>query len=854
MRRCLALLLALFPLVASADKPPPARVVAVRIDRPPAIDGKLDDEAWTKAPVATGFRQEAPSDGAKVTEETEFWITYDDKNLYVAVRNHDSNPAGIISRLTRRDRDIQADWTCLFIDSRDDRNTAWFFQLSPAGVKVDGQQWNDTNTSYDWDGVWDGEVSTDAGGWNAEFAIPFTALRFEEKDVNRFGFQVIRNVSRKRETSKWAYAPRNSQGFVSLFGYIDGITKVKPRRVFELRPYLLARAGVSTPEGGGFFGQTGEDVDADLDADVEVGLDLKLGLTSELTLDATINPDFGQVEADQVVLNLTRFETFFPEKRPFFLEGRELYETPLQLVYPRRIGRPATGLARGSRFGDETVVDAEGALRIWGATKVTGTIVPKVNLAVLAAVTGAEQVALVDDDGMRRETELAPERLYAAFRTRYAPAEGAFIGATATAVTRLGGTIQNARADHDAYTQAVDGWLQGSGRWRLTGQIALSERVGGAEGQAPGGLPCEMTDPACRPIVRADGTQLSPGDVGWGSKVFFEYSVPKLFTRLDLRALSPTFDVNDIGFLPQWGRHDLIAVVGFREPHGSGIFHNWAVIPYFDGTLDYEGKPSAGFVGVDMEAELKGFVFTSPDIGIFLPGTYDPLETFDGAYFENKPNVTSSWHTNTNQAAMVSGFVNLFYKHDLGGRGWRFAAETGVSLQAASNLELAIEPSFGIESNQKRFFGCAAMSGEPCVFDEGERRYTFADLDSRFFSATFRGTYTLTTNFSIQGYAQLFLADGEFDRFGTVDTTGRRPTIEREDLVPAPGEQTDDGNFESASLNVNLVARWEPLRGSTLFFVYTRSQESPFSRLGQLGRGPTVDVVLLKFVYFWERA
>jgi hypothetical protein len=836
-------------LTWAASTPDPPHAVAVRTSTAPVIDGKLDDPVWQNAPLHAGFRQEYPKDGADPTEPTDVRILYDDKNLYFAVRNHDSDPKGIVTRLTRRDRDIEADWLCIYVDSRNDKNTAWFFQLSPAGVKVDGQTFNDNQHSLDWDGVWDGAVSTDAGGWNAEFAIPLTLLRFTAADANQFGFQVLRHVSRKRENTEWAYAPRTVQGYVSTFGKIDGITGIKPRRAFELRPYVLARASASTPEGGGFFGLTGEDVDADLDADLELGLDLKLGLTSELALDATLNPDFGQVEADQVVLNLTRFETFFPEKRPFFLEGRELFETPLQLVYPRRIGRPPTGFGPGDSLRGEEVVASSGSLRIWGASKVTGTIAPKVNFAALAAVTAAEEVTVIDSAGARRDVDASPERLYAALRARWAPSAGSFIGMTATAVTRLGGEIASARLNHDAYTQSIDGWWQPTGRLLLTAQAALSERVGGTALAGPDGLSCEE-GPDCRPVVRADGREIGPGDVGFGAQTGFEYSSKHIFSRGSLRTLSPTFDVNDIGFIPQWGRHDVSAVLGYRENDATGIFHNYAIIPFAEAHATWEGKPSWAFAGLDFEAELKGFIFTSPQLGFALPGTYDPLETFDGAYFENKPLFDTNWIVRSNPSARLSGFIRPNYRHDLGGRGWRLGADAGLTLQAASNVELSLEPSVGVENNQLRFFDCQTASGEACVHDDGMRDYTFAELDSRFLSLVFRGTYTLTTTFSVQAYAQLFLADGSFDRFRSTTTMGDRPTIDREDLS-LTGEMTDAGDFETAALNLNLVARWEPLRGSTFFFVYTRAQESPFSTLSRLGRGTTVDVLLLKFVYFF---
>src|SRR5262249_20156341 len=272
--------------------------------------------------------------------------------------------------------------------------------------------------SYEWDGVWEGASAIGAQGWSAEFRIPLTQLRFSDEEEQTWGIQVHRGVSRKRERSMWVFIPDNSNSWVSRAGHITGIRGLKPSRTVELRPYLVGRARGRTEDGLAFLGATS---DGRQKVDFDLGGDLKLGLTSRLVLDATVNPDFGQVEADQVVLNLSRYETFFPEKRPFFLEGRDVFESPFNMFYPRRIGRPLGGLAIGDTYygegGPRQVVDLPRPPRIYGAAKVTGSVSDNLSVAALGAVTGPESVTL---GGMSEDNvHVGSSRGYGVVRARY---------------------------------------------------------------------------------------------------------------------------------------------------------------------------------------------------------------------------------------------------------------------------------------------------------------------------------------------------------------------------------------------------------------------------------------------------
>jgi hypothetical protein len=834
---------------------------AVRVDAAPVIDGRLDDAVWQAAQGDDRFTQIQPSEGKPPTEHTDVRVAYDDQKLYIFVRCLDDEPRGIVSRLTRRDRDIEADWVAVSIDSRNDHASAFTFQLSAAGVQVDGQFFNDSDFNGDWDAVWDGAVTRDGAGWYAEFAIPLTVLRFSDKDVQSWGMQVHRNVSRKREQMMWSYQEGGKPYSVSHFGYITGLQGLRPRRAFELRPYAMARVDAYTAGGTTFLGLA---PGADNQGRMEVGLDAKIGLTSRLTLDLTVNPDFGQVEADQVVLNLSRFETFFPEKRPFFLEGRDLFETPIQLFYPRRIGRLAVGYGRDDAYYRSLTDDhplhidrGDGSLRLWTAGKLTGELGDHVSVAALGALTGAETVDTVDESGNTSKTELAPERSYGVLRGRYALGSGDFFGVSATSVNRLGGSIYKASADHDAYAQAVDfAWLSSDRKWRTVGQFALSERQGGpAYRDSTTDRACTAADAAdpdnfsCIPIARANGQHMQSGTVGYGAQLHSSYQTKKNIFRVDYLGHSPKFDVNDAGFAPNFDRHELKVVGGWSDKEPGETLNYRGIYPFAITGWGFDGTPQYTLFGVDLEAQTKGFLFTSPEQWILVPRTSDPYETFDGAHFEQPAAWEGHWEASTNPSKKVSAYVRYSWFLGLGDENRSTSFYSSLNLQAASNIEVSLEPEVGID-HSVRFYDCDTPGGKDCRLDRTSNHYLFADLDSKYLSTTLRGSITVAPPLSFQGYAQLFVDSGKYSDFKETTKMGYRPTIERSDLVPATGFSYDGSNdFKDTALNVNLVLRWEPDPGSTLFMVYTRAQQSDGTH-HRLASGPTEDVILVKFVYY----
>ncbi|MBI4545328.1 MAG: carbohydrate binding family 9 domain-containing protein, partial [Gemmatimonadetes bacterium] len=396
-------------------------IEAVRVrTTPPVIDGRLDDEAWTAASAATGFTQLEPRPGEPATQLSEARIAYDEDAIYVAARLPDTHPDSIVAQLSRRDDEVHSDWFYVAFDSYHDRRTAFVFAVNPRGVKLDAFLYNDTQDDESWDAVWDVATRIDSAGWTAEFRIPLSQLRFSAVGESaapeyRWGVNFARRIARRNEFSFWAPVPPDASGLVSLFGELTGLRGLRPPRRLELLPYSVARLTREPGEAANLFYRENALFGS-------LGADLKYGITSDLTLTASLNPDFGQVEADPSQVNLTAYESFFPEKRPFFIEGADIFQFGIglgdgdsgseQLFYSRRVGRPPqhTPSAAGG------FVDVPAATTIQGAAKLSGKTRAGWSVGVLSALTAAEEARLADSLGAARRQAAEPLSHYGVAR------------------------------------------------------------------------------------------------------------------------------------------------------------------------------------------------------------------------------------------------------------------------------------------------------------------------------------------------------------------------------------------------------------------------------------------------------
>ncbi|HET9438712.1 MAG TPA: DUF5916 domain-containing protein, partial [Longimicrobiales bacterium] len=381
----LTLLFCVQPLTAQMAKPAPAQDTANAYARKtlhamriagvkPTIDGQLEESVWSMAPAGTGFTQVRPNPGQPSAQETEVRVAYDDDALYVGLRMYDTRPDSVVAQLARRDQGIYSDWIYVALDSYYDRRTGFVFGVNPKGVKTDVLLFDDTREDESWDAVWDVAARQDSAGWTAEFRIPLSQLRYSTKDMEGsivWGLNILRKIARSDEESFWSPVRRDQDVMVSAFGDLRGLQGLKSPRRMEIVPYSMSRLIHAPGDAANPFYHSNE-------AALGAGADVKFGLTSDLTVTATINPDFGQVEADPSVVNLTAYETFFPEKRPFFVEGFDIFRAGIgvgdgdsgneSLFYSRRIGRSP----QGSAPDEAEYVDAPQSATILGAAKLSG--------------------------------------------------------------------------------------------------------------------------------------------------------------------------------------------------------------------------------------------------------------------------------------------------------------------------------------------------------------------------------------------------------------------------------------------------------------------------------------------------
>ncbi|MGD8320816.1 MAG: DUF5916 domain-containing protein, partial [Gemmatimonadota bacterium] len=556
------------PLGLAAQSAPPevdaARPVveATRATTPIDIDGRLDEAAWAQATPATDFTQVDPDEGQPVSQPTIARILYDDEAIYIGVRLEDSLPPTM--RLGRRDMDLQdSDWLGVVIDSYHDHRTAFSFDLNPAGVQRDalksmgsGGQEQDDNS---WDAVWEAKATVDDGGWTAEYRIPFSQLRFRNAPEQVWGIQLERVIGRRHEYAVLSFTPKSEPGGIPTYANLVGLENVEPGNRLEVLPYAVARSSHVDPRGNPFRSNSEHSESG--------GVDLLYRVTSDLTLNASFNPDFGQVEQDPAVVNLTVYETRYEEKRPFFLEGSEIFDfgrntSGGQLFYSRRIGRAPQLHPAAAAF------DAPDVTTILGATKFSGKTASGWSLGVIEALTDRENARYMDGAGNTQSFAVEPLSNYLVARIRKDSDQGrTSVGGMITAVNRdLATDPLQAALRSSAYAGGMDFRLESDSRaWVVRGSAAYS-RVAGT----PDAMMAVQTA-GNHFFQRPDASHLS---VDSSATSLTGYSIGAAVERqagthwrgsLAVAATSPAFEVNDLGYQNRTDRRDIAADLSYLE-------------------------------------------------------------------------------------------------------------------------------------------------------------------------------------------------------------------------------------------------------------------------------------------------
>ena len=854
----LLLLLAAVPAAASAETDPtgtpraalqgsatgededaPPRLRTVRAAAAPAIDGRLDEGVWADATVASGFTQLQPDPGAPASQRTEVRVVHDDEAIYVAARLHDTAADSIVAQLGRRDSRVYSDWFYVAIDSYFDRRTAFVFGVNPRGVMVDLLLHNDTQEDISWDAVWEAAAHRDAEGWTAEFRIPLSQLRFSESEAGeqRWGVNFMRSIARHGEESFWAPMRPDDGRMVSAFGVLHGLDGLEPPRRLEVMPYAVASATRSPGDAENPFYQSTDPFGG-------VGADIKAGLTSDLTLTATINPDFGQVEADPSVVNLTAFEVFFPERRPFFVEGVDIFRFGLglgdgdlgnqSLFYSRRIGRaPLRGFG-----GDSLFVDTPQQTTIAGAAKVSGKV-GGWSIGLLDAVTSAEY-ADFSVDGDREETPVEPLTNYGVARVIKDFRNGkSAVGAIFTSTNRsLPGSGELDWLRRSAYTGGVDFRHRffGDG-YELRGSLVGSHLSG-----SPEAIDEVQTSPV-RFFQRPDADHLDYDPTrtsldGFSAKAeLFKLEGKWRFAMFGM-TVSPEFDANDLGFQTNGD----IALAGFwtgyNQYEPGKVFRRWNVGTNGWGGTTYGGERVALGGNVNGSFQLKNFWGAYGGLN-FEASTYSPSMLRGGPAFLNPSggNFWSGFYTDRRRPVHLSLNVNGAWEDETDGG--RVSVSPGINIRPSNNADLYLGPSITRNRNVLQYVGAEEVAGQD--------RWVLGTVDQTTVAMTARLNYTFSPTLSLQLYAQPFISAGEYSDFKVVTNPRGATLADRIDVLDGDrihsemmdDELThrvdldrdgstdfsfDDPGFNFKQLRSNVVLRWEYRPGSALFLVWSQGR------------------------------
>jgi hypothetical protein len=863
--RTLALAALLVPGLAGGAAPgEPIR--AVRLTSLLEIDGRLEEPAWDTAPAHDGFVQLFPDEGKPPSQVTELRVLYDDRNLYIGVVCHDTEPVKIQRPLGRRDSAPFSDQVAIYLDSMHDRRTAYVFQLNAAGVQSDWLVYGDDQENTDWDAVWEGATAAIQDGWSAEFVLPLSIFRFSPAARQTWGIGVKRTVARTREEIISIQLKRAERGVVAHFADLTGLSGLQPVQELSIAPYLASRLS-ARPK----YQDDTRPRPRLLDPSADLGVD-RASLGRGLSLQASLNPDFGQVEADTVQQNLSTFELFYPEKRPFFTQGMDLFQgptphnqpSPQQLFYSRRVGLDAP---------------------ILGATKLTGRLSDEVQVGLVQAlVMGAAAPPWSSEDDPARRYRfssaqplhfgpagslpaIAPAtRNFLAAVARWQPAANASLGLFATDALPIGPACATAQANSSGDRPARCDVLAGSAlaldwnlrsvdsKWFVRGQVTGSRYAGG-EFSA-------QEDSAGRPLdlaprrVLADGTVLHPGDLGWGGFVAFGRNggEPWRFD-VDVEYQSPRLELNAVGYQRTQNEVRFRPIVRYVRPTGGGPFHEYAVLVGGDlrATTDGQFRRRSATFFAAASGQLKTFQGFECEIDLDLPGDDVREISRTGIAFGRAGSWNGGCSAFTDQSKPI-------YLEAYGGAGRThpLAPLRVVSFNWAGGL-VSVRPHDRVET---RLAVAYETSRWPARWVEttATKKQLFAELTAPDISVTLRQQLLLTPRLTLQVYAQIFVSAG---RYGPT-YTGSAPAggrIRSADLVPG-GVPTTSPDFHATRLNLSAVLRWEYRLGSTLYLVSTRAAAESGLAAGQrpafglgpvgLGRGPTTDTVLVKWTWYWS--
>jgi len=853
--------LLLTPALTAADAVPPV-AKAVRTSTAPRIDGTLDESSWQEAPAITSFTQRDPAEGDPATHPTSVRVLYDNEAIYIGARI--DNADSVSFRLGRRDMNTSSsDWFRVSLDTYFDRRNAVTFEVNPGGVKRDYTINVSGTDETAWDAVWDAATKIDRRGWTAEMKIPFSQLRFARKterdaaadeapgevlspaepgtavdDGQTWGIQFETVNARRQEFTMFAFTPKALPGGVSAFGNLEGLEGVRGGKKLELIPYVLGQAN--------FDATDTNPLTPDSDYKAQAGLDARYRITSNLTLSAALNPDFGQVEVDPAVINLTAFETRFQEKRPFFVEGsgnfqvapslRSFYAAR-ELLYTRRIGRaPQIRLPSSDRHVPVTT-DIIAAAKLSGRTETGWTV------GLLDAFTDEMHGTYLDATGSRRDGVVEPYTNYLIGRVSREMRQGeTSVGVMATAVNRdLGDPRAAAALSKSAYTGGVDFGHDFFNRvWNIGGYLTASRVAGSREAitslqrtssryyQRPDARSFRL-DPAATSLTGASSQiQLSKrAGKHWNGNVAYLF-------------VTPDYEINDAGFYQRVDRKGLSGRITYRENTPGKFLRSWTTNYYYAYYQNYDGD------WLDKQTRLQGTFQHLNYWNFSVDAEYMPRRQDDrltrGGPVAAKPShwsLEASW-TSDSRKRVVGGVTASTREEEFGSRTSGVSAT--LDYQASRRWSLFLSPRVDWTTQDAQYVRTVTDALATGTYG---RRYIFAPLEQTEAALETRLNYAFNAHLTLELYTQALVADGKYDspreflqprgyRFGTygrdlgtIRRTGAMYTVDPDAAGPAAPFEVSDLSFTNRSLRANAVLRWEYRPGSTLYLVWQQERLNP---------------------------
>jgi len=855
---------------------PKKQYKAVRITDAPVIDGILDEDIWNTGEWIDDFTQNEPYNGQPATQKTEFKILFDDDNIYVAIKNFDTDPDSIVNRLTRRDQ-ADGDLSGVIFDSFHDLRTGFLFGVSSAGVKYDMMFTEDgQNEDKSWDPNWWVKTSMNDQGWFAEMKIPFSQVRFDKNSDGVWGLEMARILYRRNETVFWQHIPRDAPGLVHLFGELTGLDGIEPRKIFDLTPYSVAKLQTFEKDPGNPFTYLENGRRPGLNA----GLDAKIGITNNMTMDLSINPDFGQVEADPSEVNLTAYETFFSEKRPFFIEGNNITNFNIglgdgnqgndNLFYSRRIGRQPQGYPS---LGNQEYVDVPTFTPILGAAKLTGKTKNGLSLGFVESVTGEAWAAIKDSATGKtiRHDLVEPLTNYFIGRVQRDFNEGnTLLGGIITSTNRHIDDNLATFMHRSAYSGGVDFTQYFKEKsWSFNLNTAFSQVNGTkdviSETQLSSARYYQRPD---KDYAKFDPERTSL--FGSGGRMQIQKLNGHLFLLGCVKWKTPGFETNDLGYMQQADQVLSVIVAGYSVWDPKWIYRNWNVngdvylVNNFGG--DIIGKGVEWNASMGFKNYWSAWTGGNLDISSLSTGTLRGGPTMK---FPTNLNARMGFSTDYRKKLVFEYFINGSTGFEKNSR--NVYTEVELSYKPTNYISFNLSPGFSQSFSELQYVGVSNF--------EGEDRYIFASIDRKTLSASLRVNFNLSPDLTLQYWGQPYVASGNYYEHKYITTPladeyrDRFHTYTTEEIHSVDGyyeiDEDTDGDIDYAFGNndfnyqfflSNLVIRWEYNPGSSIYLVWSQSrnfyndfgQLDYFNNLGELfNRDNNIphNVFLIKFSY-----